>query len=122
MTNERENRLRVVGTTPIRPDGLEKVTGRATFADDIHLPRMLHGKVLRSPHAHAVIKAIDTRKAAALPGVHAVVTGADFPEPATTIKSSGEGGIVDMAELADNCIAKTKALYDGHAIAAVAGS
>jgi len=118
--DKREDRLRVVGTTPMRPDGLEKVTGRATFADDIHLPRMLHGKVLRSPHAHAAIKSIDTCQAAALPGVHAVVTGADFPEPATPVETLGEGGPVDMADLADNCIAKTKALYDGHAVAAVA--
>jgi xanthine dehydrogenase molybdenum-binding subunit len=86
MAAERENGLRVVGTTPIRPDGIEKVTGRATFADDIYLPRMLHGKVLRSPHAHAIIKAIDTRKATALPGVHAVITAADFPVPATPIE------------------------------------
>ena len=120
MAAERENVLRVVGTTPIRPDGLEKVTGRATFADDIYLPRMLHGKVLRSPHAHAKIKAIDTRKATALPGVHAVITAADFPVPATPIESLGEGGLVDIRDLADNCIAKKKALYDGHAVAAVA--
>ena len=52
--------FRVIGTTPLRPDGLDKVTGKAVFGDDIHLPRMLHGKVLRSPHPHAVIKSIDT--------------------------------------------------------------
>jgi xanthine dehydrogenase molybdenum-binding subunit len=120
MAVERENGLRVVGTTPIRPDGLDKVTGRATFADDIYLPRMLHGKVLRSPHAHARIKAIDTRKATALPGVHAVITAADFPVPATSIESLGEGGMVDIKDLADNCIAKKKVFYDGHAVAAVA--
>jgi xanthine dehydrogenase molybdenum-binding subunit len=120
MAAERENGLRVVGTTPIRPDGIEKVTGRATFADDIYLPRMLHGKVLRSPHAHARIKAIDTRKATALPGVHAVITAADFPVPATSIESLGEGGMVDIKDLADNCIAKKKVFYDGHAVAEVA--
>jgi CO/xanthine dehydrogenase Mo-binding subunit len=120
MVVERENGLRVVGTTPIRPDGLDKVTGRATFADDIYPPRMLHGKVLRSPHAHARIKAIDTRKATALPGVHAVITAADFPVPATSIESLGEGGLVDIKDLADNCIAKKQVFYDGHAVAAVA--
>jgi len=120
MAVDRGNGLRVVGTTPIRPDGLDKVTGRATFADDIHLPRMLHGKVVRSPHAHANIKAIDTSKATALPGVHAVITAADFSEPASQIESLGEGGIVDIKDLADNCIAKNKVFYDGHAIAAVA--
>ena len=120
MADQLKKELGVVGTTPIRPDGLDKVTGRAVFADDIHLPRMLHGKVLRSPHAHARIKSIDTRKATALPGVHAIVTAADFPEPATEIESLGEGGMVDIKDLADNCIAKKKVFYDGHAVAAVA--
>ena len=64
--------FKVIGTTPERPDGIEKVTGRARFADDIHLPRMLFGKILRSPHAHAIIRGIDTSKARALPGVHGV--------------------------------------------------
>ena len=120
MVKKRNKALRVVGTTPIRPDGLDKVTGRAIFADDIHLPRMLHGRVLRSPHAHAIIKSIDISKAVALQGVHAVITGADFPSPATSSESSGEGGPVDMKDLADNCIAKSRVFYDGHAVAAVA--
>jgi CO/xanthine dehydrogenase Mo-binding subunit len=120
MVKKRKKALRVVGTTPIRPDGLDKVTGRAIFADDIHLPRMLHGRVLRSPHAHAIIKSIDTSKAVALQGVHAVITGADFPSPATSSESSGEGGPVNMKDLADNCIAKSRVFYDGHAVAAVA--
>ena len=76
--NNGGTRFKVIGTTPLRPDGLDKVTGRALFADDFHLPGMLHGKILRSPHAHARIKSIDTRAAQALPGVRAVVTGADF--------------------------------------------
>jgi len=112
---KREDVLRVIGTTPIRPDGLDKVTGRAIFADDIHLPGMLHGKVLRSPHAHARIKSIDTRQAAALPGVHAVISAADFPEPAKPTSKSA-----DISDLATNCMATTTALYDGHAVAAVA--
>ena len=120
MVRKRKKALRIVGTTPIRPDGLDKVTGRAIFADDIHLPRMLHGRVLRSPHAHAIIKSIDTSKAVALQGVHAVITGADFPSPATSPEPSGEGGPVNMKDLADNCIAKSRVFYDGHAVAAVA--
>lgn len=118
--NKCNKALRVVGTTPIRPDGLDKVTGRAKFADDIHLPRMLHGRVLRSPHAHAIIKSIDTSKAAALQGVHAVITAADFPSLEASSESSGEGGPMDMNDLADNCIAKSRVFYDGHAVAAVA--
>ena len=69
----------VVGTRPIRHDGLEKVIGAAKFGADTQLSGMLHGKVLRSPHAHARIKSIDTSKAEALPGVTAVVTSKDFP-------------------------------------------
>ena len=63
--NNGETGFSVIGTTPLRPDGLDKVTGKARFADDFHLPGMLHGKILRSPHAHARIKSIDTRAAEA---------------------------------------------------------
>ena len=109
----------VVGTRPIRHDGLDKVTGRATFGADINLPGMLHGKVLRSPYAHARIRSIDTSTAEALPGVYAVCTSKDFPIV--------EDRIIDFAEtqgnarmLADNILANQKALYVGHAVAAVA--
>lgn len=68
-----------IGTRPIRPDGLEKVTGKANFGADTTQPGMLHGAVLRSPHAHAQINAIDPADALALDGVYAVVTAADFP-------------------------------------------
>ena len=70
---------RVLGTRPVRHDGVDKVTGRANYGADFHLPGMLHGKVLRSPHAHARIRSIDTSAAEALDGVFAVVTGDDFP-------------------------------------------
>jgi CO/xanthine dehydrogenase Mo-binding subunit len=81
MTSETNKpALRVVGTRPIRPDGVEKVTGRANFGADRVLPGMLCGKIKRSPHAHARIVGINTDKALALPGVRAVVTSADFPE------------------------------------------
>ena len=83
---ERQVNFKVIGTTPERPDGIEKVTGRARFADDIHLPRMLFGKILRSPHAHAIIKSIDTSKATAIPGVHGTLTGLDFPKLESTIR------------------------------------
>ena len=68
-----------VGTRSIRPDGVDKVTGRARFGADYFLPNMVHGRVLRSDHAHARIVSINTEKATALAGVVAVVTGADFP-------------------------------------------
>ncbi|MGR3461468.1 MAG: xanthine dehydrogenase family protein molybdopterin-binding subunit [Roseovarius sp.] len=103
--------FKVVGTRPDRPDGIDKVTGRARFGADMVLPGMLTGRILRSPHAHARIKRIDISKAEALSGVKAVVTRADFGEvPA------------DVADVMDNCMAGDKALYDGHAVAAVAAS
>jgi CO/xanthine dehydrogenase Mo-binding subunit len=67
----------VIGTAVQRVDAVEKVTGRAAYAADVRLPRMLHGAVVRSPHAHARIVSVDTSLAERLPGVHAVVTGAD---------------------------------------------
>jgi len=112
--------FRVLGTRPLRPDGLDKILGRAVFADDFHLPGMLHGRILRSPHAHARIKSIDTSAATALPGVRAVATGADFPEVEHAMVSQGAAGMINIAEVSDNCMAKEKALYDGHAVAAVA--
>src|SRR5205823_6284708 len=71
----------IVGKRPIRPDGAEKVTGHANYGSDIRLPGMLHGKILRSPYAHARIKSIDTRHAMELPGVYVVITSADLAQP-----------------------------------------
>jgi CO/xanthine dehydrogenase Mo-binding subunit len=112
---------KVIGTRPIRPDGLEKVTGRALYGADINLPGMLYGAVLRSPHAHARIKAIRTDKAAALPGVHAIITHADLPPVADKIQNLGETA-VNTAELQKNILARDKVLYRGHAVAAVAAT
>ena len=114
------NGFNVVGTSPIRPDGLDKVTGRAQFADDFHLPNMLHGKILRSPHAHARILSIDTSAAEVLPGVRAVVTGTDFPAIQHELLNQGTAGVLNIREMSENCMAKDKVLYDGHALAAVA--
>ncbi len=108
-----------VGTRPDRPDGADKVTGRARFGADFNLPGQLIGKVLRSPHAHAVIKSIDTSKAEALPGVKAVVTADDFPEQANLIVPTGEMQ-VNLRDITRNIMAREKALYEGHAVAAVA--
>ena len=69
----------VIGKRQERLDGFEKISGRSVFTDDVKLPGMLHGKILRSPHARARILSIDTSRAAALPGVKAVITGKDLP-------------------------------------------
>jgi xanthine dehydrogenase molybdenum-binding subunit len=113
---------KVVGTRPIRHDGPDKVMGRARYAADIHLPGMLHGKVLRSPHAHARIKKIDPSRALALPGVEAVVTAADFPEVSAELAELEEGGNVNYGFYSRNVMAREKALYKGHAVAAVAAA
>jgi 4-hydroxybenzoyl-CoA reductase subunit alpha len=76
-----EKRLEVVGKARRRVDGRAKVLGQLRFADDLQLPRMLHAKLLRSPHPHAVIESIDVERARAYPGVHLVLTGRDFPVP-----------------------------------------
>ena len=110
----------VVGTRPIRHDGADKVMGRARYAADIHLPGMLHGKILRSPHAHARIKKIDVTRALALTGVEAVVTGMDLPDISAEVADLEEGANVNYGFYSRNVLAKEKALYLGHAIAAVA--
>jgi CO/xanthine dehydrogenase Mo-binding subunit len=111
----------VIGTRPIRHDGVDKVIGAAKYGADIQLSGMLHGKVLRSPHAHARIKSINTSKAEALPGVTAVVTSKDFPIIANKT--------IDLAEtqgnarlMAEHVMASEKALYKGHAVAAVSAT
>jgi CO/xanthine dehydrogenase Mo-binding subunit len=111
--------LKVVGTRPVRPDGVDKVIGRASFGADTTMPGMLWGKVKRSPHAHARIVKIDTSKAEALPGVRAVVTAADFPNIPNEEAFVGEGPM-NFRDLSRNCMARDKTLYDGHAVAAVA--
>ena len=113
---------RVVGTRPIRHDGPDKVTGRARYAADVHPPGFLHGKVLRSPHPHAVIKNIDTSRAQALPGVRAVATSADVPDVSAEVADQEEGGTVNYGFYSRNVMAREKALYRGHAVAAVAAT
>ncbi len=100
----------VIGKRNRKVEGLAKVTGRAIYADDITLPRMLHGKLLRSIHAHARLVSIDTTAALALPGVHAVITGKDLPE---------YYGIIPWTQ-DEQALCEEKARYVGDAIAAVA--
>ena len=108
-----------VGTRPVRPDGVPKVTGAAKFGADYYLPGMLYGKVLRSSHAHARIRSIDTSRAAALPGVKAVITGADLPDHPFQY-TGPERLAVNFWHVTRNIMAREKALYEGHAVAAVA--
>ncbi len=113
--------LKVVGTRPVRPDGVDKVIGRAMFGADAVMPGMIFGATVRSPHAHARIKKIDTAKAEALKGVKAVVTAADFPEIASEEAFVGEGPM-NFRDLSQNLMARNKVLYDGHVVAAVAAT
>ena len=102
-----------VGTRPIRHDGYDKVVGKARFAADLNLPGQLHAAYLRSPHGHAKILSIDTSKAEAMPGVKAIVTGDDFPALDITDPNF---------DVSVNVLARGTALYNGHAIAAVAAT
>jgi len=117
--NDALQQFKWVGTRPIRPDGVPKVTGRALYGADLSMPGMLHGAILRSPHAHARIRSIDTSKAAALPGVKAVVTSKDFPEQKFEYVGP-ERVAVNFWHVTRNIMAREKVLYEGHAVAAVA--
>ncbi|MEE8305069.1 MAG: xanthine dehydrogenase family protein molybdopterin-binding subunit [Candidatus Tectomicrobia bacterium] len=112
---------KVIGTRPLRPDGADKVTGKAIYGADMRLTGMLYGNVLRSPHAHARIKSIDTSKARALPGVRAVMTAQDLPTPEDKMAAAGEMA-VNVKHLSNNVLAADKVLYKGHAVAAVAAT
>src|SRR5271163_5270064 len=113
--------FKVIGTRPIRHDGVDKVTGRAKYGADYAFPGMLFGKVLRSPHAHANIKSINFDKALKMPGVKAIVTAADLPEAEDSTQQVGEAAM-NPRYLSMNILAHDKVLYDGHAIAAVAAT
>jgi CO/xanthine dehydrogenase Mo-binding subunit len=109
----------VIGTRPVRPDGVDKVTGRAKYGADLKMAGQLVGKVLRSPHPHAVIKSIDISKALALPGVKAIVTRDDFADQGSEFVPAGEM-LINYRDVVRNVMAREKALYEGHAVAAVA--
>ena len=114
--------FKVVGTRPIRHDGTDKVTGRAKYGADVLMPGLLHGKVLRSPHAHARIRKMDTSKAEAHPGVRAVLTWKDLPNPPEGNISLGEGIQLLHTYMSENTLAREKVLYKGHPVAAVAAT
>ena len=112
---------RVVGKRVPRPDGVDKVTGRAQFGADINLAGLLHGKVLRSPHAHAKIKSIDTSRAEAYPGVKAVVTARDLPLASLTREQLG-GEYQKLKIASDLVLASDRVLFKGQGVAAVAAT
>ena len=112
LDDQAKRTFKIVGTRVARPDGIDKVTGKAAYGADITAPGMLYGRILRSPHAHARIKSIDVSAAAKAPGVKAIVTSADFATPEDEYYS----------DIRDNCLALKKVLYDGHAVAAVAAT
>ena len=109
-----------IGQRTLRPDGIEKVTGSAQYAADYSMPGMVWGKVLRSPHAHALIKTIDTSKAEKLKGVLAVMTGDDLPLLPLDVPLPN--GPNDIRWIARGCMAREKVLYTGHPVAAVAAT
>jgi CO/xanthine dehydrogenase Mo-binding subunit len=119
VITESVKQFKWVGTRPIRPDGVPKVTGRALYGADMKMAGMLYGRILRSPHAHARIRSIDISKAQKLPGVKAVVTSADFPDH--TFEYIGpERVAVNFWHVTRNILAREKVLYEGHAVAGVA--
>lgn len=111
MVTETRTQYKVIGTRPVRPDGVDKVTGRAQYGADVQVQGALHARMKRSPHAHAVIKNINTSKALALDGVRAVVTGQDL---------APDGDLSKLTEAAQNILAGPKVFYRGQAVAAVA--
>jgi CO/xanthine dehydrogenase Mo-binding subunit len=115
------NGYKVIGTRPIRHDGVDKVTGRAIYGADIQLTGLLYGAILRSPHPHARIKKIDTSRAEAHPGVRAVATAEDLPQAADKLQDLGET-IVNLRDASNNVLAYGKVLYKGHAVVGVAAT
>jgi len=121
MTSRAKTEFTHVGTRPIRPDGLDKVTGRARYGADMNLPGMIYGHIVRSPHAHARILDIDFSAACKLPGVLATMSAEDLPEPGD---KKVPGGEVELAvkTFSPVVMARGKAVYHGQAVAAVAAT
>ena len=103
-------RFQVVGHAHRKIDGLAKATGQAVYADDIVLPGMLHAKILRSPHAHANIRGIDTSAALEMEGVHAALTGDELPVKYGVIPWTPD----------ENALAVDKVRFIGDEVAAIA--
>jgi CO/xanthine dehydrogenase Mo-binding subunit len=121
VENAPQSPYAIVGTRPLRPDGVDKVTGRARFGADYAMQGQLVGKVLRSPYPHARIKSIDASAALRLAGVKAAVTRDDFHDQPSEFIPAGEM-LINYRDVVRNVMAREKALYEGHAVAAVAAT
>src|SRR5438128_6417550 len=119
MTYMPKELQKVVGTRPIRPDGVDKVTGRANFGADMVMPGMLWGKVKRSPHAHARIMSINIDKALKLPGAKAIVTSTTFPRLGPEEPFVGKGPL-NFRDLSPNSLPRAKGLYAANPFAPAA--
>ena len=113
--------FKYVGTRPIRPDGIERVTGRAQYGADLSMPGMIHGHIVRSPHAHARIRSIDFSEALKLPGVLATMSADDLPEPLDRIIPGGEVEM-HLKDYSPVVMARGKVLHHAQAVAAVAAT
>ena len=122
QTKEPQQAYRVVGTRSIRHDATDKVMGKARFGADISLPGLLWGKVLRSPHAHALIRSIDTSKAEAHPDVKAIAVAADLAAVGDEMAELGEETYTALKYVRDKILATDKALFKGHPIVALAAA
>ena len=111
----------VMGSRLLRKEDPPLLTGEAKYIADLDVPGTLHLEIVRSPYAHARIRSIDTSKAAALPGVKAVMTAADFPDQKFEYVGP-ERVAVNFWHVTRNVMAREKALYEGHAVAAVAAT
>lgn len=116
-----QQEFQFVGSRSIRPDGLDKVTGRARYGADLNMQGQIYGHIVRSPHAHALITHIDCSEALAMQGVLAVMTGADLPEPGNRVLGSGEGAIA-LRDLSPMVMSQGKVLFHSQPVAAVAAT
>ena len=120
MATETSENYSIVGKRPIRHDGADKVTGKALYGADTNLPGMLYGKVLRSPHAHAIIKSIDLSEAVTHPNVRALVTSEDLAPLPDKNSEIGEDLYANAKYVRDRILASDKVLFKGHPIVAIA--
>ena len=121
-TAKNQTKYTSIGNRPGSHDGYDKVTGNAHYGADVELPGLIHGKILRSPHAHAKIISIDTSAAENLPDVYAVITNKDFPAQKDEAVSKIPGPAINLKQQTANILAGDKVLYKGHAVAAIAAT
>ncbi len=114
--------FKIVGKRPVRPDGTDKVTGRARYGADVMMGGMLHGKILRSPHPHARILSIDTSRAVAHPEVRAVAVSSDLAPAEDRIRADVDGIQSNFGYMSNNVLAGDRVLYVGHPVVGLAAT